>query len=244
MPETLPPPTLLNRLLRATRSTLALKIIMAVSGLLLAGFTVFHMAGHLQILLGRTVYNDYAATLQGLGPLKWVGRIGLLALLIAHVAAARVLFLRNRRARPERYAGLQRRRSSLPAVYMAELGLVLLLFIVYHLLHFTIGAVHVVFDGVDYYALHELSEQGPRRDVYAHFVISFQQPAIVVSYVLASVALTAHLAHGLGSSCKTLGLSLGRWRAPIQVLGIGLAALVGIGFVIPPLAVWAGFVGL
>jgi len=236
-----------DRLVRALGSTISLKIVMAVTGVLLAGFVLIHMTGHLQMFIGRDAYNEYGEFMQSLGPLLWVARLGLLTVLAAHVGAMATLLMRNQSARPERYAGLRQQRTSLAAMYMTELGIVLLVFIVYHLLHFTIApiggfSVHHEFGGVDYYALQQVTEEGSRRDLYSHFVISFQQPAILLTYVLATLALAGHLAHGVTSACKTVGLAIGRWKIPFELLGPAFAVFIGLGFLAPPLAVFVGII--
>ncbi|MFV8753257.1 succinate dehydrogenase cytochrome b subunit [Nannocystaceae bacterium ST9] len=232
-----------DRLVKALTSTLSLKIVMALTGLAGAGFVLFHMAGNLQVFLGRDAYNDYAEFMQGLGALKWVARLGLLTILALHVGTAIILFQRNQSARPERYAELKPRRTSIAAMYMTELGLVLLFYIIYHIAHFTLGAVHTEFGGIDYYALEQIGENGPRHDLYSHFIASFQQPAIALTYIVASIALAAHLSHGATSMFKTLGLAVGRWRVPFEVVGPAFGVLVGLGNISMPIAVWAGIIG-
>src|SRR6187431_2936519 len=110
--QTSPP---FDRLVKALMSTLSLKIIMALTGLLGAGFVLFHMAGNLQVFLGRDAYNSYAEFMQGLGAFKWLARGGLLTILTVHVATAVMLVQRNQKARPERYARLEPRQTSLAA---------------------------------------------------------------------------------------------------------------------------------
>jgi succinate dehydrogenase / fumarate reductase cytochrome b subunit len=232
-----------DRLIKALTSTLSLKIVMAVTGLLGAGFVLFHMAGNLQVFRGRDAYNDYAEFMQGLGAIKWAARAGLLAILFGHVGAAVVLVQRNQRARPERYAGLKQQRTSLSAMYMAELGIVLLLFIGYHIAHFTLGWVQTDFNGIDYHTLQQVTEEGTRHDLYAHFIVSFQQPAIAITYIVANIALAAHLAHGATSMFKTAGIAVGRWKPPFEVLGPAFGVIVGLGNISMPLAIWAGFIG-
>lgn len=232
-----------DRLVKALTSTLSLKIVMALTGLAGAGFVLFHMVGNLQVFLGREAYNDYAEFMQGLGALKWAARLGLVTILVLHVATAIVLFKRNQTARPERYAELKQRRTSIAAMYMTELGLVLLFYIIYHIAHFTVGAVHTEFGGIDYFVLEDLGKEGLRRDLYSHFIVSFQQPAIALTYIVASLALAAHLAHGATSMFKTLGLAIGRWRVPFEVVGPAFGVLVGLGNISMPIAVWAGIIG-
>jgi succinate dehydrogenase / fumarate reductase, cytochrome b subunit len=233
-----------DRLVKALTSTISLKIVMMLTGLAGAGFVLVHMLGNLQVFLGRDVYNDYAEFMQGMGGLVWLARGGLLTILALHVTASVVLVQRNTRARPERYAGPKRRTTNPAALYMAELGIVLLLFIAYHIAHFTMGVVSVDFGGVDYYGLEQLNEAGvARRDLYSHFIISFQQPAIALLYIIANIALAAHLAHGVTSAFKTAGLAAGRWKAPFEVLGPAYGIIIGLGNISMPLAVWAGFIG-
>ena len=133
--------------------------------------------------------------------------------------------------------------TSLAAMYMAELGIVLLLFIVYHILHFTAGVVHHEFGGVDYYLLEQVTEASTRRDLYSHVIASFQQAPIAITYILANLALAAHLAHGVTSTFKTAGIAVGRWKLPFEVLGPAFAVIVGLGNISMPLAVWAGIIG-
>jgi succinate dehydrogenase / fumarate reductase cytochrome b subunit len=236
-------PSPFDRLIMALMSTVSLKIVMALTGLAAAGFVLFHMAGNLQMFLGRDAYNDYAEFMQGLGALKWVARGGLIAVLFAHVGAALLLVQRNQRARPERYAELRPRKTSIAALYMAELGIVLLFFIVYHIAHFTLGVVHTEFGNIDYLTLQQATEAGTRRDLYAHVVMSFQQPLIASLYVVANIALAMHLAHGTTSMFKTVGIAVGRWKVPFEVVGPAFGVIVGLGNISMPLAVWAGFIG-
>ena len=228
-----------DRLVKALTSTISLKIVMAVTGLLGAGFVLFHMAGNLQVFLGREAYNDYAEFMQGLGPAKWAARLGLLTILGLHVGSAVMLVQRNAAARPEAYMGLKQQRTSLAAMYMAELGIVLLLFIAYHLAHFTLGFIHAGYG----YELVEATDAGTRRDLYTHFINSFQEPSIAILYVVANIALAAHLAHGVTSMFKTVGLAAGRWKIPFEVIGPAYGLIVGLGNISMPLAVWTGLIG-
>ena len=232
-----------DRLVNALTSTIALKVVMAVTGILGAGFVLFHMVGNLKVFMGRDAYNDYANFMQGLVGLKWTVRVGLLTILILHVGATIILVRRNVAARPDGYAKLEQRRTSFAAMYMTQLGVVVLVFIIYHILHFTTGTVSSTFDGVDYHALEQVSEEGVRRDVYSHFIASFQQPGIAITYIVANLALAAHLGHGVSSSFKTAGVAIGRWRAPFEILGPAFAVIIGLGNISMPLAVLSGFIG-
>jgi succinate dehydrogenase / fumarate reductase, cytochrome b subunit len=236
--------TPLDRLVRALTSTISLKIVMMVTGILGAGFVLAHMLGNLQVFLGRDAYNDYAEFMQGMGGLLWIARGGLLTILALHVATSVVLFQRNAAARPERYAGLKQRNTNPAAMYMAELGAVLLVFIIYHILHFTAGVVSFEFNSVNYFELQQMTDAGSRRDLYSHFIISFQNPYIAITYIIASIALAAHLAHGVTSAFKTAGIAIGRWKPPFEVLGPAFGIIIGLGNISMPLAIWAGFIGM
>lgn len=217
-------------------STIMLKVVMALTGAGMALFVLAHMAGHLQMFLGRDAYNAYAHFMQhGLGELIWIARVGLLGLVGAHIAAAVELTKRNTAARSRGYSTpLQSRRTTTPAKLMVLSGVVIALFVVYHLSHFTIGLVHTkYFDIVD--------QQG-RRDVYNNFVFSFQNPIILAAYIAANVALAAHLSHALSSMFKTLGIADGRFRRPLELVGPAFATICLIGFLIPPLACAVGVI--
>jgi succinate dehydrogenase / fumarate reductase cytochrome b subunit len=215
-------------------STIALKVAAALTGALLAGFVLFHMAGNLQVFLGRERYNDYAEFMQSLGELLWVARLGLLALLLGHIGSIVLLVRRNKTSRPEAYAKHTPKTSTVAGRYMFEAGLVLLLFIIYHLSHFTLGLVHnEQFDWVD---------ATGRHDLYSHFVLSFQNPFIAGAYVVAMLALAMHLSHGVTSLFRTLGISAGRWKRPLDMVGPAFATIVFVGNVSMPLACLTGLI--
>jgi succinate dehydrogenase / fumarate reductase cytochrome b subunit len=170
--------------------------------------------------------------LQGLGELLWIVRFGLLGLLAVHVAAAVLLTKRNREARPQGYRALQSQRTTPAAKLMMEGGAVILLFVIYHVLHFTVGAVHP-----EHY--HLLDSHG-RHDVYTNFVRSFHNPAILGVYAVAMLALAAHMSHAATSMFKTLGIAVGHFRRPFELVGPALAVIVFVGFLLPPLACFFG----
>jgi succinate dehydrogenase / fumarate reductase cytochrome b subunit len=211
------------------RSSVGAKQIMAATGLGLLLFALFHMVGHLGMFSGRDAYNSYAHFLQTLGALKWLARAGLLALVAIHVAMAVVLVRGNLAARPEKYAVVRYRRTSLAARTMALTGLVVLAFIVYHLMHFTFGWVQPD-------AFHTVDDKG-RYDAYSMFVIGFQNTPILISYLVAVTLLCLHLAHGAGSWVQSLGFSHAKYKPFTSKLGPVLATVLVAGYLAPPLAV-------
>jgi succinate dehydrogenase / fumarate reductase cytochrome b subunit len=210
-------------------STIGKKVVMAVTGIVLVGFVVGHMIGNLQVYLGPEALNEYSVSLHALfhGAGLWIARGGLLLAVVLHIWAAASLWGQNKGARQHRYKMFSPRASTYASRTMYWSGPILLLFIVYHLLHFTFGTVHPDF------------REG---DVYRNFVVGFQQPAVSAFYILAMLALGLHLYHGVWSLLHTLGLAHPRWNAARHSLATFVAAAVVIGNISFPVAVLTGFV--
>jgi succinate dehydrogenase / fumarate reductase cytochrome b subunit len=207
---------------------------MALTGAGMVGFVLAHMVGNLQIFSGQDVYNDYAVFMQGLGGLLWVMRLGLLVMLGLHVWSAVTLAQRNRAARPTAYASVKNKRTTLHAQYMLYTGVAIALYIAYHLAHFTLGVVHTEhFAAVDALG---------RHDVYNNFVMSFQNPIITILYCAANIAVASHLAHAVSSTFRTLGISHGRFKAPLAKVGPAIGVVVGVGNLSMPLACLLGVI--
>src|SRR5258707_8660776 len=213
------------------RSSLGLKIVMALTGVILFGFVIGHMLGILQVYLGPEAFNAYAASLRALGhgTLLWVARGGLLRAALLHIWSAWRLTVMNNAARAVGYREIERRESSYASRTMRWSGVILLLFIVYHLMHFTFGvrAVHPDF---------------VRGAVYHNFVTGFQNPLVSGFYILAMFALGLHLYHGAWSFMQTLGLSHPRYDH-LRYAFAGLITLVILaGNISFPVAVLTGYV--
>jgi len=213
------------------RSSLGLKIVMALTGIVLFGFVIGHMIGNLQVYLGPEVFNHYAELLRelGHGMALWIARAGLLVAVGLHIWSAWRLTLMNSAARPVGYREVERRESTYASRTMRWSGVILLLFIVYHLLHFTIG-------------VHAVHPQFVPGDAYHNFVTGFQNPLVSGFYILAMLALGLHLYHGAWSFMQTLGLSHPRY----DHLRYAFAALVTLvilaGNISFPVAVLTGYV--
>lgn len=217
------------------RSSLGKKAVMAATGVLLLGFVLGHMVGNLKVYQGPEKFNAYAEGLRSLGSpffghgqVLWLVRLALLAAVLLHLHAAWTLTLVNRRARPQGYA----RRGVVQASYAARTmrwgGVVILLFVLYHLAHLTWGFGWAHPDFVP-------------GDVYHNFVAGFRVVWVSAFYIAAQVALGLHLDHGVWSLFQSLGWSgpvCDRWRRP---LARTLALVVTAGNVSFPLAVLAGF---
>lgn len=210
------------------------KFLMAVSGLALFGFIVGHLAGNLQIFLGLEAVNRYAAFLHSTGEILWVARIGLLAMVGIHIWTAISLTLENRAARPQGYADKSYIVASYASRTMHLSGLLVLAYLVYHLMHFTLHSVHPEFSGF-------VDAQG-RADVYRMIVLSFQQPLIAFTYILANLLLGTHLSHGLYSMFQSLGLVRETVRPGLRRLACVVGYGIFLGYASIPLSVWLGVV--
>lgn len=223
------------------RSSIGKKAVMAATGLFMVLWIFLHMAGNLLVFSGQTHFNRYAAFIQsgfGVEPaLVWAMRFALLGCLGAHIWAATALNGRNRAARPVAYQGGRKDRITNPAARNMMLGgLVIALFLLFHLAHLTLGAFSD--DAIQHGTF-------VREDAYRNLVIGLNHKIVGAIYVVAQLALFAHLFHGTGSGFQTLGLDdprwnfvktgLGRWVPAIILAGntaVALACMFGVGTVI------------
>lgn len=225
----------MNAFLRGfTTTTVGLKQIVGLTGFLLAGFVLGHLLGNLQIFLGPDAINSYAANLKSLpGPL-WTARVGLLAVLVAHLWGVFTLWKRNAKAREKDYNTRKPIDSTLASRSMMLTGLVILFFVGYHLAHFTFGWT----DPQNY---HLVDDQG-RHDVYSMMALGFRQPLVSGLYIIAMGLLGLHLGHGVASLFQTAGIRTMQFRQWTDLIGRGFALLIVIGNISIPLACLAGLV--
>ena len=227
------------------RSNLFQKWLMAVSGVLLVLFLLGHLSGNLLVFLGPDHINEYAHGLRtmGHGIVIWVVRLGLLSFFILHISAAITLARRNRQARPEKYSRVESRASTLASRSMLYSGLLLLTYVLYHLAHFTWGALHSEFYAQPTYDIvvgGVVTATVP--DVYTMVVKSFQQPVIAVLYILSMVMVGLHLNHAIASAFQTLGVTNRRFVPIIRQIGPALSIIIALGFSSVPLAIILEFV--
>jgi succinate dehydrogenase / fumarate reductase cytochrome b subunit len=225
---------------QATRSTVALKALMAVTGLILIGYLLAHMYGNLKVFAGPAAFNEYAHHLRTLGEpilpysgVLWIIRVILIVSIFAHMYAAFTLWSRARRARGglRRYhsnkarLGVQRTYASFTLRWG---GVLIVLFVIYHLLHLTWNIIH---------------PGGAAATPYDRVVNGFQIWSVVLAYTIAVIAVGLHVRHGTWSALTTLGAntsSLARQR--LNVIAYAVAGLLTIGFLLPPFAILFGFV--
>lgn len=213
-------------------SSIGRKWIVALTGLGLFGFVVGHLVGNLQVFLGPEPLNRYALFLQSLGELLWIIRLGLLAMVVAHIVFTIKLRLENRAARGTPYAVTTRRAATFPARMMMLSGLMVLCFIVFHLLHFTAQKIDPSF-----LALHD--DKG-RHDVYRMLILGFQNKLASAFYIVAVGLLAMHLNHGIGSLFQTLGLNSAKVRPLWEKGGVAFSWLIFLGYASIPVAVLTG----
>jgi succinate dehydrogenase / fumarate reductase, cytochrome b subunit len=207
-------------------STIGKKIVMAATGLIGVVFVIGHMLGNLQVFLGRDQFNAYARFLRSLGELLWIQRVVLIAAVVLHVVAAVQLSRRRLVARPIGYKqGSQHEVSTLASRTIRWGGALLLVFIVFHILHFTTRSI--------------FPDYSP-TDVYANVIRGFSVWWVVVFYVAAMVALGLHLYHGVWSSLRTLGASKASVDPLKRPVAATIAIVVWLGFTLIPIAVLAG----
>ncbi|MCD0447939.1 succinate dehydrogenase cytochrome b subunit [Actinocorallia sp. API 0066] len=209
---------------------------MAVTGVLMVLWLIGHMVGNLKIFFGLEEFNGYAAWLRTLGApalhegwFLWVMRFGLLAAVVLHFSTAAELTVRAKRARPVKYQHRAKVNGSYAARTMRWGGVIILLFIVWHILDLTVGTVN---------------PHGVHGEAYQNVVAGFAPDRwyITLFYVLAVVSLGFHLRHGLVSAVQTLGLKNPRQDKALNVIATGFAALITVGFLIVPISVTLGVV--
>jgi succinate dehydrogenase / fumarate reductase cytochrome b subunit len=188
----------MNLLARTYSTSLGKKYLMAISGLLLFAFVIGHLLGNLQIYLGPQVMNAYAHALQSRPALLWPVRIGLLVIAVVHIVTALQLASENRAARPDRYDKGRPVAASFASRTIVVTGLGLFAFIVYHLLHFTLGVTDPDFA--------QLRDQLGNHDVYRMMIVGFSNPVVSLFYIISMGLLLFHLSHGVGSLFQSLGL--------------------------------------
>lgn len=218
-------PTLLD-------TTIGKKAVMAVTGLVLLGFLTGHMLGNLQVFLGAEVLDSYAHKLRTLGPLLWGVRGILLLSFVLHGWMVVDLYARSTAARPIAYRVEKTITTSYAAKAMWLSGIVILLFVVFHVAHFT-------YPGVAMSASYAHDTHGK---VYQNVVNGFHVPWVSGVYLLAQILLGMHIFHGAWSVLQTLGISHPRYNGRLRGLAKTLAIIIVAGNCSIPLAVFTGIV--
>jgi succinate dehydrogenase / fumarate reductase cytochrome b subunit len=206
-------------------STIGMKVLMALTGVVLFGFTIGHMTGNLLVFAGPAKMNGYAQFLKASPLLLWTARIVLLASVIVHIYASIRLTRLKVDARPVPYGLKQPHGSTYAGRTMMWSGPIIALFVIYHLMHFTFGNVHPTHPNFNPHA------------VYENVITGFRSWPVSLTYIIAMVALGLHLSHGLWSMLQTVGVNRPQWEKPLRCGAVAFAVLVCGGFIAIPLAV-------
>ena len=218
----------MSRLRLLWDSSVGKKTIMAVTGLIWVAYLVTHMVANLLVFQGPGKINAYSAFLHGTGGGLWAARLVLIVALVLHVVAAIQLTARQREARPVGYVGGRKPQvSTLASRTLRWGGALILLFLVYHILHFTVGTAHQAF-----------VEGNP----YHNVATGFQNLAVVIFYLIAMAFVGLHFYHGIWSSGRSLGLAPPSPQPLRRGLALVLGLLIWLGFSVIPIAVYAGVV--
>ena len=227
-------PAVANR--RASRfydTTVGMKVVMAVTGLILFLFVVGHLLGNLQVFEGREALNRYAVFLRIEPPILWTVRIALLAAVLLHIWSSIKLVRRKWDARPVKYQKKKPAGSSYASRTMYWSGPIILTFVIYHLMQYTFGV-----GGTPYTIL-----PNGEVDVYGNLVQGFRVPVVSIFYIIAMILLCTHLYHGIWSAFQTLGASHPRYTPMLKNASAIIAILLAIGYISIPLSILLGFVG-
>ncbi|MDR1215024.1 MAG: succinate dehydrogenase cytochrome b subunit [Propionibacteriaceae bacterium] len=223
---------------RALHSLVVKKVVMALTGLVLIAFLVMHMFGNLKMFLGGEAYNHYAEWLQGalesggiLEPLLphgwfiWIFRAFLLVCLVLHIYCAAKVWAASLRGRGRKYVSVTRREQTVSARFMRWGGITLGLLLILHILMFTTKTVRTGFTASD--------------EPYTMFVKAFGNWWVLAIYIVFMIVVCLHVRHGFWSAFTTLGGNVSpKARAILNALAYFVAALIFVGFLLPPVAVF------
>jgi succinate dehydrogenase / fumarate reductase, cytochrome b subunit len=217
-------------------SSVQLKVVMALTGAIMLAYLVAHMLGNLKIFFGEQALNTYAHWLRLIGEpalpgegMLWIIRVVLLVSVVAHIVAATILARRARSARPVKYAHRRPVSTSYASRTMRWGGVIILLFVIYHVLDLTTGT---------------LNPNGVPGEVYDNVVADFSRWYVTLAYTVAMVALGFHLRHGIWSALQTLGRSSGPYQMRYKAIALVFAVVLTAGFLAVPFAVQFGLVGV
>ena len=222
----------IHRAVRFYDAPIGKKVVMAVTGLILFGYVVAHLLGNLQIYSAdHNQINRYAAFLHdpANAAALWTARLVLLAAVVWHIVSSLQLWKLKRDARPTRYV----KKADVPTSYAARTmmwsGPIIAAFVIFHILHLTVGAVV------------PLQELGPNHpDVRTNVIAGFMNPVVSGFYILAMILLCMHLYHGVWSMFQSLGFSHPRYTPMLKKGAAVVAILIAIGNCSIPIAVLTG----
>lgn len=225
----------MSKLISALSSTIGRKYLTGITGIGLILFTIGHLLGNLNLFIGPNSFNLYTYKLESLGPLLEVIEIGLAICFILHAIVGISVYLNKKKARPIEYSVYNsaggNSKQNFSSRSMMVTGSIIMIFLVMHIITFKFGpsieqGYVTNINGVD------------MRDLYRLVVEKFKQLPVVLVYTIVMILLGTHLRHGFWSAFQSLGLLNKKYRPFVYTLGILVAALLSVGFLILPLWVY------
>ncbi len=207
---------------------------MAISGLVMFLFVIAHLAGNLQIFLGEEAINRYGHFLQTNPELIWPARLFLLLMLVLHVWAAVKLSIENKAARPVGYANWQPAGATYASRTMLMSGIIVFVFVVYHLLHFTVQWEYI---NLTHRNFVDFKDPSQRHDIFKMMVVGFENPWVSGFYIFGMALLCLHLSHGGSSMFQSLGWKNEAWGPFLDKAARFGALLIFLGYVSIPVAI-------
>jgi len=211
---------------------------MAVTGILMFLFVIGHLAGNLQLFLGPEAINRYGHFLQSNPELLWPARIVLLCALVLHIWAAAKLSLENKAARPVGYAQWKPVGSTYASRTMLMSGIIIFVFIIYHLLHFTVQTQYINLTGQNFV---QFTDPEKRHDIFKMMVVGFENIWVSGFYVVGIALLCLHLSHGVSSMFQSLGWKNQAYGPFLDKFARIAAVLIFLGYILIPLAILGGY---
>lgn len=223
-------------------SSLGKKYLMAGTGMVLVLFVIGHLAGNLQIFLGAEAINRYGDLLQTNVELLWPVRIILICIILTHIWSATTLTLANRAARPVAYQQWQPTAASYASRTMMVSGIIVAIFIVYHLLHYTVMVQAINLTGKNFDARPEFFDAKGRHDIYHMMMVGFSNGWVCLFYLVGVGLLCLHLSHGMSAMFQSLG-----WKKRSYGACLDRAAKVGsliifLGYASIPASIFLGLI--
>jgi succinate dehydrogenase / fumarate reductase cytochrome b subunit len=220
------------------RSSLGKKYIMAVSGFVLFLFVVGHLVGNLQIFLGPEAINRYGHFLQSNIEILWPVRIFLLSMIGLHIWSAIKLSAENKAARPVAYANWNPTVATYASRTMLMSGIIVFIFIVYHLLHYTVQVQSINLTGQNFVSFEDAEK---RHDIYKMMVVGFENKWVSGFYIVGVAFLCLHLSHGVSAMFQSLGWKNKIYGPCLDKAARVVAVLIFVGYIAIPVSILAGF---
>lgn len=228
----------MNILKHLFKSTLGKKYIMAVTGFFLFAFVVGHLVGNLQIFGGPEMINRYGHFLQSNLELVWPVRFILIAFVVLHIWSAITLSLENNAARPVNYAVYVPFGSTYASRTMLVGGIIVFVFIVYHLLHYTAEVQYINLTGQSFVTF---TDPEHRHDIFKMMVVGFSNIWVSLFYIIGIGLLSLHLSHGASSMFQSLGWRNEAYRSFLEKAARIVAVLIFLGYISIPVAILLGY---